>query len=178
MGAKASILRAIVADMPGSPPSGLPPRLDALVRAPPSANDWIREVELWAIQLAVYDTAFAARGGARAFEDWSYRRNRSLLGGPLYKVLFAVLSPERMVVGAAGKYAAFHKGTVMSKLETTSTSFAFKLTTPPYVLPELAQVTLAAAFRAALDLSGAKEVAVTHHVESPEVVAYLTTWKR
>ena len=176
--AKGSVLRAILSDANGAlgPSMGLPARIEELIAVPPAPNGWLLEVELWALTLCIYDVRFADKGGVAAYEEWVYRRNRALLSGPLYKVLFTVLGPERLVAGAAQRYATFHRGTVMSKLEAGDRALAFKLTTPPHVLPALVQGGLAAAFRAALDLAGAHDVRVTARAESPDVVAFEASW--
>ncbi len=178
MGAKASLVRQIIADSPFPLASaGLPPALDALVRSPPLAHDWVHEVEFWALSLCIYDRAFAGHGGIRLYDAWSYARNRQLLGGPLYRILFAVLSPERLFAGAAQRYATFHRGTVMSDFQGSKGRAAFRLTTPPDVLPELAHVVLAAAFRAVLDVTGAQGCEVKAHAASPQVVEFMATWR-
>lgn len=147
------------------------------MRSPPLAHDWVHEVEFWALSLCIYDRAFAGHGGIRLYDAWSYARNRQLLGGPLYRILFAVLSPERLFAGAAQRYATFHRGTVMSDFQGSKGRAAFRLTTPPDVLPELAHVVLAAAFRAVLDVTGAQGCEVKAHAASPQVVEFMATWR-
>ncbi len=177
--AKAAIFRQIIAESPDplDAVAGLPPALEERVRNPPAATDWVREVEFWALLLCVYDRSFADAGGMAAYGTWTYGRNRALLSGPLYRMLFALLSPERLLLGATQRYAAFHRGTVMSQLRSAGKRASFRLTTPAHVLPEIAQVGLAAGFRAALDLSGASAVDVTGRADSPDVVEFLATWR-
>ena len=177
--AKGSVLRAILVDPPCAlgPGLGLEPRVEELVRAPPPATDWLTEVELWSLSLSIYDMAFAGPAGPAAYDAWTYARNRALLGGPLYRILFAVASPDRLFSGIAKRYAAFHRGTVISKLETSRGFGGFALMTPPHVLPALAHVALCSAFRAGLDLCGGKDSKVEVTVESPEVAQFSATWR-
>jgi hypothetical protein len=177
--AKASLVRALLVDAPCDVgvSSGLPPRLVELARSPPAANHWTSEVELWALSLGMYDLGFANRGGITRYTEWTYQRNRALLSGPLYRVLFAVASPDRLFSGAAHRYSAFHRGTVMSKLEASRGAGSFRLTTPANLLPELARAALSTAFKAALDLSGAKDAVVVGRAESAETTSFDATWR-
>lgn len=177
--AKGSVVRAFLNDAqyPLATGCGLPPRLDELIRAPPASSDWVREVELWAIAAAVYDVNFAARGGIAAFTEWSYGANRRLLRGPAYRILFSVLSPERLFVGATQRWSAFHRGTQLSDVEVSKGAGSVRLVAAPHAIPEIGRVAFAMAFRAALDLAGAEAVDVTSRSESPAVSLFQARWR-
>ena len=115
-------MRSLLLDAPMSLATveGLPARLAEYAVAPPQANDWVTEAELWGMTLAVYDLSFADQGGLAAFEKWVHGINHRLMGSPLYRVLFAVVSPERILRGVASRMAVFHRGTVTEDIQVSS----------------------------------------------------------
>jgi hypothetical protein len=177
--AKGSSLRSTLADAPQplTVGMGLPASLEELVRVPPSSTDWIREVELWALVLCVYDRSFAKSGGVAAYGTFSFNMAMRMVNSPAYRILFAILSPERLFVGAAQRWAAFHKGTVMEIVGHSRGQGAFRLRTPPHLLPEVAHVSLAEGIRAALVMAKADGATVTPRVEAPGSVLFEARWK-
>jgi hypothetical protein len=176
--AKGATIRASIEAMPAEirRGDGLPPRLRELLRDPPTTNAWGSEVEMWALVLAAYDTSFGTSGVA-AYDTWAYELNRRLLGGPLYRVLFAVISPERLFVGASKRWAAFHRGTTMDISDMAHGGGKLRLTTPASMLPRVAQVALAAGYRAAFDLAGGKGVEVTVEEQSSTCMTFTASWR-
>lgn len=177
--AKGSIIRSMLADAPYPLGTGLglPASVEELVRNPPSTNDWVPEVVLWAMAAGIYDLGFATRGGLAAYSAWAHGMNRRLLRSPAYRILFSVLSPERLFVGAAQRWSAFHRGTLMADIAATRGEGSFRLTTPPLVLSEIGRVSLTAAFRAALDLAGATSVEMRAELESSTTTLFTATWR-
>lgn len=155
---------------------GLPPRLEAIILAPPAASDWIPEAELWALRTCMYDRDFADAGGMAAYSEWVYGLNLRLLRSPLYRILFAVLSPERLFVGSTNRWSAFHKGTSMEDVQATRGRGRFRLKTPPYLVPDIGRIGAESAHRAALELAGAEKVVLTSRRESPSLILFDATW--
>ena len=176
---KGAIIRTILAEAPRplTEAVGLPLRVQELARTPPSASSWVTEVEGWAVVLAVHEHCFAGPDGRTRFWTWGHAMNLQLFRSPLYRILFTVLSPERLWVGAARRWSAFHRGTVVSDVTCTTGVASFRLTTPPYVMPEVGRLGLTSAFHAALEIAGGKAVQVTGAVESPETSRFHATWK-
>src|SRR5262245_41883343 len=109
--AKASVYLDALSSRPLSPkPGELPEPIERLIRERASYNEWIPEVCQNSILLAIADTHFADRS-ADEFQEWVYGRNQRLFAKPLYRVLFFVLSPERLLVGAERRWSAFRRGT-------------------------------------------------------------------
>lgn len=180
MHAKGSLVRSILTDTPPhrlAVADGLPPRLDDILRSPPSATDWLPETELWALTLAVYDTAFAQNGAEAAYERWVHARNLRLLRSPLYRVLFAVASPERLFTSGAKRVAAFHRGAVIDGVAVSKGKGSFTMKTPPGLLPDLARVGLGAAVRAGLEVAGALDAVVTASAIWPGVLRFDAEWR-
>jgi len=176
---KAAIIRTLLRDAPQPLTAGLglPPRVEALVLAPPSRNDWVSEVEGWAVVLSIYDLNFASKGGLAAFKAWSHEVNARLFRSVVYRVLFSVVSPERLFVGATQRWSAFHRGTVIKDVETSKGRASFRLTTPPFVMPEIGRVGLIKAFQAAIELAGAQGVELNAEAESPTTARFDARWR-
>jgi hypothetical protein len=100
---------------------------------------------------------------------------RALLRAPLYRVLFAVLSPERLLNGAAQRWHAFRQGTELVTLEKGRGFARLELTFPPGLHSDLTLYLLAAAFEAAIDCTGARENTVDVS-RGPGVATFSCRW--
>jgi hypothetical protein len=159
--AKASLLHSIREQGPELDASALPSPLDELVTAPPPVSSWLPEVHTNAIMLAAFDLAFRTAGGMAAFLEWVYERNRKLLSAPLYRVLFLVVSPERLLLHMEKRWAAFHRGTDLTLIERREGHARVRLTFPSKLHCEHSARGVGAALRAAADSAGAKDCRVT-----------------
>jgi hypothetical protein len=179
MHAKGSVVRSVLTDAPHplAIADGLPPRLDEILRDPPSASDWLPETELWALTLAIYDTSFADYGGEAAYERWVLGRNLRLFRSPLYRALFAVASPERLFASGAKRMAIFHRGTIIEDVVVSKGKGTFTMKMPPGLLPDIGRAGLGAAIRAGLEVGGAVDPVVTASTTSPGVVRFEATWR-
>ena len=177
--AKGAVLRmALDDDRLKLPPATLPPALAAHLQSPPTVNSWIPEAQFNALMLAVFDTHFAGAGGHVAYEAWILERNRLLLRKPLYRILFAVASPERILVGAEKRWAAFRRGTKMHIDGHTDTSVDLSVHYPKSLMSDLSARGLKMALRAAIELAGAREVAIGFDFVGPEATRFHGSWKR
>lgn len=176
--AKASVLGDALESRPLHPPAGaLPPEILTLVRDPPPVSSWVPETHSNAVLLAILDEHFGAHETAQ-FDDWVYVRNRRLFRRPLYRILFAVVSPERLLVGAERRWEAFHKGTKLSVRVTDESSATMELHSPPHLFPATAARGIVQAVRAALEAAGAKEVQVELVRRAPTRLDYAARWAR
>lgn len=115
--AKASLLSHALRSRTISPPPGsLPEPVRRLIEQPPPGSTWISEVAFNAAVLAMYDEAFGG-DDLPGFGDWVCDFNRQLFVNPLYRVLFAFVSPSRLVSLSASRWSAFHRGSNISVLE-------------------------------------------------------------
>ncbi len=151
---KGSVFRSLVASAPiALDQSGLPDELVARLREPPLPSEWSSEVQLNALGLAFQDQVEPGR-----YEAWVYERNRRLLRAPLYKILFAVLSPERIFIGLPQRWGAFRRGTELTLLERVGSRARLRLGYPRHMHNETTLANVVIAFRAAADAAGALDV--------------------
>jgi hypothetical protein len=160
------------------PPETLPAALAAHLLNPPTVNSWFPEVHFNALMLAVFDTHFTGDGGHAEYEAWILERNRALLRRPLYRILFAVASPERILVGAENRWAAFRRGSVMHVDAHTVASVTLSVHHAKHLMTDLAARGLKMALRAAIELAGAREVALGYELTDPELTRYVGSWSR
>lgn len=156
--AKGSLLRDALRLRPIAPPQGsLPEPILALIEQPPAVNAWVHEVAFNAAVLAIYDEAFGGRD-LDGFEDWVCDFNRDLFRRPVYRVLFALVSPSRLVALSASRWSAFHRGTSLLILERSEESARLRVEFPRglFVRPMLRAIS--GGVRAAVTVAGATEV--------------------
>lgn len=155
---KASLLRSVLEDFPTQRlSSGLPPTLAELVRHPPPPGHWIPEVHFRAVMRAVLDEFF---GDPAKFVAWTYSAQQRVLGGPLYRMLFVLVSPERVIRSAHSRWASFHRGSKID-FEVFSGHGIVTLIHPPHCHELLDHEAVIAGFRVALELAGGHNVTST-----------------
>jgi hypothetical protein len=156
--AKASLLRDMVASRPIAPNAAtLPAELCELIRNPPPLSSWIPEVAFNAASMAMYDEHFGSEDTAR-FEDWVFDFNRDLFRKPLYRILFLLISPRRLLTNVASRWGAFHRGTSLSLIEIKEGAGRLRLEYPSGVFAEPMLYAFSAAWRAAIDTAGGSKV--------------------
>ena len=156
--AKAALLRDILGSRPLDPDGDhLPDALRSLVVNPPPVSSWIPEVHFVAISLAIYGRHFGG-DDLSAFEEWVCTRNAALFSKPLYRVLIALMSPERLLVGASKRWTAFHRGTTLTLLQHTPELALVRLDFPPELFERVLMHGFAASMRAAAQVAGGRNV--------------------
>lgn len=155
----------------------LPAALRALVVEPPPVSGWIPEVELAALILAAFDAHFAEAGGADALQGYIRATNRAVFKGPLYAILFAVASPERLLVGAAQRWSAFHRGSRLDVVRREQGHAVLDLAHPPGIFSEHSLRGHGTSFALAAELAGGREVRASHESLSPGVTRYTLSWR-
>lgn len=97
--AKASILCQALKDKPLDVPAGaLPDPLESLIRRPPPLSAWIPETCFHGVMFALQDVYFPGPRGREEFRRWTYQQASSLLQTTLYRALFFVVSPTRLIL--------------------------------------------------------------------------------
>jgi uncharacterized protein (TIGR02265 family) len=171
---KAGILRTFMtAEMRQCIEAAVPPELRELLVHPPPVTAWIPEVQATALYLAGRD----AMGSDEAYVDMAYGLNRDLLSGAMYRVLFAFVSPTRVLMGAASRWGQIHRGTDLRAVTVTRAEAVLRLTGPPNLIPHVMALAYGTAFRAALELAGGKNVVVSCRRDGPEGCTYLASWR-
>lgn len=143
---------------------------------PPQLQAWLPEVHLNVLFLATCESAFANAGGMTAFEAWVFNGNRRFLGGPLYRILFAVMSIERVMVGVQKRWSAFRRGTILENVQANDAGATLRLVYPKDLMPSVALHAIGAAFRAAGVAAGARRITVEHHEESDMATLFEARW--
>ena len=154
----------------------LPEPAVRLLRDPPTATSWVPEVAFNTVMAALYDVVFRENGGPAAYEEWSAEQNARLLRTPLYRILFAVVSPERLLVAASARWAAFRRGTSVAVLDHDRSTMSFRLTCPPNLYPPVGLHAFSAAFRAATQAAGGRVTVIQWTAESPAAVRWHIEW--
>lgn len=148
--AKGSVLRQAVDSAPVRLDlAALPPELSTLAAAPPLPTEWISEVHLNGIMLAYQDSVTP-----ETWERWTYDRNRALFRKSLYRILFAVISPERLFAGLTQRWAAFRRGSELRVVSLGDRVARIEATYPPHLHDELTMGAATIAMRAAGDAAG------------------------
>ena len=156
---------------------GLPSPLEDLIRTPPVASAWVPLVKLCAFHAAVYDFAFADKGGVPAYEEWIFQRNLQLTKNPLYRKILAVESPEALLASyTSGRWSAFYRGPSLHVMNVAKRRASLRLTHPAYAWPEISRVALGAALRAALVIARAKSATVTSRELSVRASQFEICW--
>ena len=145
------MLRQIVESAPVPfPLDELSPSLAELIRVPPLPNEWVSEVRFNAVMLAHEDVI--PHG---VFREWVYSRNRKLFNSSLYRILFLVVSPERLLNQMSSRWAAFRRGTELVKVSSAPNHFVADIRFPSFLYDKHVLANVTVAVTAALDAAGA-----------------------
>lgn len=154
----------------------VPDPLKVYVEQPPIATAWVSEVHFHVMIHAVADR-FAKKGQPHAaFIEWVDKQNRLLFAHPLYRVIFFVMSPERLFKAADKRWSALRRGTSLEILSTGARSAEFKVTHPPRLYTPLMAEVRASSFRIAAECAGAKNPTVTLAPCPPGETRFVARW--
>jgi hypothetical protein len=145
----------------------------------PVATSWVPEVHVQAMLLAIFDRFFAARpgGGDAAFVEWAYEENRRLFDTPLYKVIFFVMSPERLMNGVEKRWGTFRRGTTLHVVERRPGFVRLVVRHPGGLYTELLARVRATSFRAAAVCAGAHDARVRVEARRAAETDFVLTWR-
>lgn len=153
--AKASLARSMFDEHPVAKfAPELPAPLAELIIQPPPMSAWIPEVHLRAILRVIHDRVLLDR---RDFIRWTYEAQKRLLGGPIYALLFFVMSLERLAEIGPSRWARFHRGTTMT-IEQSGAQSKVGFTFPPRLFDDLDLEASLAGMRVALEMMVGKAV--------------------
>lgn len=151
----------------------LPAELIDLARDPPPPTEWIPEVHATAVYLAQRDVL----GSDQAFYQHCYTMNRRLLSSPLYRVLFAVAAPERILRGAAERWGKLHRGTELRARRVEAYEAVVRLSAPANLIPQLMCRAYGSAYQVAVELAGGRDVSVDCIEITPTGFTYKINWR-
>jgi hypothetical protein len=153
----------------------LPAPLAELVHKPRPVSDWISEVHGSSLILATCDLLFASE---ESYVDFIYRCNRTMLRGPLYRMMMMMVSPATIVRASEGRWAAFHRGMkLIANLTPDEKGVQAQLVYPTNLCPPLMARAYCGAFRAAVEASGGEDVRFTLTAHGPTVATFEGRWK-
>ena len=135
----------------------VPSELAPLVLTPPPVNAWLPEVHAHAVYIAACDVLFADEA---AFVRAAYENNLRLLESPLYNILFKLVSPERVLGGAASRWSKFHRGQELVLDEAGHGRAVVRLVAPMGLTTPLLARCYGTGFRAAIEAAGGAGVKV------------------
>ena len=137
----------------------LPGAVAELVRHPLPVTAWVPEVHSLAILIAIRDRHFATTAaGLDSYEAWVFERNSRLLKRPLYRALFLLVSPERLLSGVERRWSAFRRGTSARLVEKAVGLAEIEISHPPHLYDRCVERGMCGAFRAAASAAGARDV--------------------
>lgn len=150
----------------------LPAEVQALVDNPPPVTAWIPEVVTVTYTIALRDAFFPPPGGDAGYAEWTYERNKRLLGSRLYRALFVLVSPDRLFRNIGRRWGRIRRGSTLELLEQSPGYARLRSRYPSYLHDESVAFGMSAAFRAAAELAGAKGI----DCEAPQVGERETTF--
>jgi hypothetical protein len=175
--AKVALVRDLIESRPLDPSADhVPDELRRMLATPPPLSSWIPEAHFVAMSLTIFARDFGATDFG-AFEDWICTRNMALFRKPLYRVLIALMSPERLLVGTSKRWTAFHLGTTLSVIDHGPGSARLKIAFPPHLYGHEMLRGMSAGLRAAVNVAGGRNVAIGIDDETPTSAEYWLRWE-
>ena len=174
---KASIIRDALSSKPIADDVSLPVPIRSFLQSPAPVSSLVPEVLSNALLLTLYDVHFAALGRQAAW-GWLHATTYKLLRAPLYRILFAVLAPERLLAGVAHRWQAFRRGTELTIIDKRDGFARLRLVFPAALHTDLTLYLLSAAFQAAVDCSGARDARVEVEARSATEALFACSWSR
>ena len=125
------------------------------IEQPPVQSEWIPQVVARVLLRALYDDHFKTR---EAYLKWAYESQRRVISGPLYKMLFLGVTPERLIKTSASRYGHFHQGLRMEILDRSPNAATGLLHHPPRLCTPFDHHATIEGFRVGLELAGGRDV--------------------
>lgn len=152
--------------------ASLSPELAAQLNMPWKEGEWMSEVAGVVLFTMVRDAVFK---DDESFLAWNYKRLGAIYRKPLYRALMLVMSPTLVLIGAANRWAAFHRGSTL-RIEQEGGERVGVLSYPQHLFSEPFLHSLRTAFQAGFDAAGAKNSRVTLASHSPTEARFLAKW--
>ena len=171
------MVRDALESRPFEPPHvGLPAPAIQFLESPPPVSSWTSEVLFVAMSMAIYDRDFGGSDLA-GYERWVMDFNLALFRSPLYRVLFAMLTPRRLMLFAVSRWSAFHRASALTLRNSSSVGTELELAFPPHLFPLPMLHAFGAAWCAAGATAGATEPRSEILEHGPEHARYRVTWR-
>jgi hypothetical protein len=179
-GVKGTIVRSVLTHsaVPGlTDVLTIPEAVRRLIREPPLASEWASEVHFNALSCALVDTAFDGPDGLHAYELWIAELSRHLFRTPLYRVLFAAMSPSHLLAAISMRWGAFHRGSSLTHVRGSEPDLIeVRLTMPAHLEPAPILHATSGGFRAAIEATRGVVTSLRWVAESPTSVRWQIRW--
>lgn len=172
---KGSVVRQLVTtELARDVEPHLPSVLRAYFADIPLVSAWIPEVHFHAILHAVFDTTFS--GSEQRFLAWVRDENRALMKSALYKVIFLVVSPERLFRSIGPRWGALRRGTAAEVLDSSPNGGRIRVRFPLHLYSDLVTQIRAASMAVIAEASGARNVRVVAEHATGTSVEFVASW--
>ena len=171
---KGSLLRRLVKSQSLQPHlSLLPSELLEWFRTPPLVSAWVPEVHMFAMLHALRDLVYD-EPTLHAFVSSGIQR---MISSPLYKIMFLVVTPTRLLYGIGRRWDQFHRGTTMTATDLGDV-IDVHVEHPPCLYSPTIRGLTAATFLTAVTAAGGRGYRVeAMHDESTATVAVFRTFR-
>ncbi|MBL8680694.1 MAG: hypothetical protein JNK05_16060 [Myxococcales bacterium] len=174
---KGSVVRQLIDGFDRSILHELPEASRALIEAPPPVSAWVREVPVNVMLLVTGEHLVRTTGRRDAMNERAYEASKQLLSTPLYKILFLVVSPERLVSGVDRRWNALRRGTRLELLSHSPHSAHLRAHMPEGLYTRGLLELRASSMRAALDCAGGRRSKVTLDALTKSAVDFMCSWE-
>lgn len=149
-------------------------RLDPVLLGPLDrpVSGWIPET----YNTATFLAARSAFDDDETFLSWVADADRELLSGPLYRMLFWLVGPKRVLRSGAERWGRFHRGSTLAIEPVGEREVIARLGYPRELFPPLVNRAFARSFRVALELAGAASCSCEVTEQTPTEASFLARW--
>ncbi|MDP3277404.1 MAG: hypothetical protein Q8Q09_19610 [Deltaproteobacteria bacterium] len=173
---KGSLVREVAAHTTLQDAEIFPAELLSLVRNPPAVSTWVREAHFNALMLAIFDLQVARTGNPRVMHEAAYAQTKALLNTALYRILFVLMSPERLLSGLEKRWSALRRGTRIELRESTAGMACIRMHYAPHLYTQLLVEFRAESLRAALECAGGKHCKSRVALYTPTLSDFVLVW--
>jgi hypothetical protein len=141
-------------------------------------SEWIPEAQFQAAMFAIRDVHFPGPPGREGFRRWTHELAASLFRTPLYRALFFVVSPTRLLRGMEARWHTFHRGGVeLRLLEEDKNVIRLRLSFPAFLYSDLSVIGISTSCLAAAEAAGAHDATVKSARASESEAEIVMTWR-
>ncbi len=174
---KGAIIRRRLQRLSGDWPRGLlPSAIEDLLANAPASSAWLPSVHQHAATFAYGDVMFDDDAGGAQLLESLRADNQRLLTSRLYRIMFALGNPTRVLRNAEKRWRAFHRGTKLRVIDARPASATLRLEYPAHLYHPITLRGLANAYEVVLAAAGATTAKLEVHVESPTAALVTGGW--
>ena len=174
---KFSSARHALLRRPFVPEAGrFPPAVEKLMVDPPPAGTWVPSVHFHCVMTAIRESLFPGPGGEAPYFQFMRETNRDMYHRPMYRILFFLTSPKRLLVGLERRWEQFNRGTTLSLVENGERIITVALAHPPHLFAHDHDRGWSGAIHVAIECAGGREPVVSPQRVSPTKLVLRIAW--